>query len=237
MSAPTVSARKVSGSPQMGECKLYRSADSSVGAVSIDTTAFGRRSPRRVQREAVLMYQANQRAGTHDTLNRSEVRASIRKPWKQKHTGRARAGRKSSPLWRGGGVAHGPHPRDYSYSLPRKALRAAARAALAGKLRDDEVVFADALAFARPSTRGAAAMLASLGVERTCLVVPVEYDENVYKSFRNLPGVSVMPASDVNAHEVLRHRHLLLTQESFDALRERLGAAGGSPEQGAGEAP
>jgi len=208
----------------MGECKLFKSSDASVGTVSVDTEAFGRRSPRRVQREAVLMYQANLRAGTHNTLDRSDVRCNIKKPWKQKHTGRARSGRKSSPLWRGGGVAHGPHPRDYSYALPRKALRVAARAAIAGKLRDDEVVFADALAFEKPSTKAAAAMLAKLSVERTCLVVTAEHDENAFKSFRNLPGVHVLPASDVNAYEVLRHRHLLLTQESFDALRARLAA-------------
>jgi large subunit ribosomal protein L4 len=206
----------------MGECKLFKSADASVGTVSVDVEAFGRRSPRRVQREAVLMYQANLRAGTHDTLDRSEVRANKKKPYRQKGTGRARAGRKSSPIWRGGGVAHGPHPRDYSYAVPRKALRAAACAAIAGKLRDGEVVFADTLSFEKPSTKQAVAMLGSLGVERTCLVVPADYDENVHKSFRNLPGVRVMPASDVNAYEVLRHRTLLLTQESFDALRGRL---------------
>lgn len=217
----------------MGECKLFKSADASVGTVSVDVEAFGRRSPRRVQREAVLMYQANARAGTHDTLDRSEVRATKKKPYKQKGTGRARAGKKSSPIWRGGGVAHGPHPRDYSYSLPRKALRVAARAAIAGKFRDEEVVFVDSLGFEKPSTKQAAAMLAKLGVERTCLVVTAEQDDNVYKSMRNLPGVRIMPASDVNAHEVLRHRNLLLTQESYDALRKRLAA---KTHAGAGEA-
>ncbi len=209
----------------MGECKLYKAADASVGTVSIDVTAFGRRSPRRVQREAVLMYQANLRAGTHDTLDRSEVRATKKKPYKQKGTGRARAGKRSSPIWRGGGVAHGPHPRDYSYAVPRKALRVAARAAIAGKLRDGEVAFVDSLAFDAPSTKKAAAMLAALGIERTCLVVTAERNENAWKSLRNLPGVRVMPASDVNAYEVLRHRHLLLTQEAFGALRGRLAAA------------
>jgi large subunit ribosomal protein L4 len=208
----------------MGECKLFKSADASVSTVSVDVEAFGRRSPRRVQREAVLMYQANKRAGTHDTLDRSEVRATKKKPYKQKGTGRARAGKKSSPVWRGGGVAHGPHPRDYSYALPRKALRVAARAAIAGKLRDGEVAFTDALAFEKPSTKQAAAMLASLGIERTCLVVTAEADDNVYRSMRNIPGVRVMQASDVNAYEVLRHRTLLLTQESFDALHGRLAA-------------
>jgi large subunit ribosomal protein L4 len=206
----------------MGDCKLFNSTDGSVGSVSVEDEVFGRRSPRRVQREAILMYQANQRAGTHDTLDRSEVRATKKKPWKQKGTGRARAGKKSSPVWRGGGVAHGPHPRDYSYALPRKMLRVAARAALAGKFNDDEVVFSDSLSFDAPSTKKGASMLASLGVDRTCLVVTAEHSDGTYKSLRNIPGVRVMPASDVNAHEVLRHRYLLLTQASFDALRGRL---------------
>ncbi len=206
----------------MGDCKLYRSGDGSVGALSVDTGAFGARAPRRVLREAVLMYQANRRAGTHSTLDRSDVWTHIKKPWKQKHTGRARAGRKSSPLWRGGGVAHGPHPRDYSYAVPRKALRVAARSALAGKFRDGEVVFADSLGFERPSTRKAAALLAALGVDRSCLVVLAEPHDATWRSFRNIPGVTVAAASDVNAYDVLRHRHLLLTEAALDALRGRL---------------
>jgi len=216
----------------MADCKLYRSADGSVGTLAVDAEAFGRRSPRRVQREAVLMYQANRRAGTHDTLNRSEVWTTIKKPWKQKHTGRARAGRKSSPLWRGGGVAHGPHPRDYSYTLPLKALRVETCAAAAGKFRDDEVLFADALPAGEPSAKKGAAMLAALSASRSCLVVTPERDEVAWKSLRNIPGVTVMPASDVNAYEVLRHRHLLLTEASFEVLRERLTGGRKSEESG-----
>ncbi len=204
----------------MAECKLFKSG--AVATVEIDSSAFGVRSPRRVQREAVLMYQANKRAGTHDTLTRAEVRCNIKKPWKQKSTGRARAGSKASPIWRGGGVAHGPHPRDYSYAVPRKALRVAARAAMAGKFRDGEVVLADSLEFEKPSTKAARAMLAALGIDRTCLVVTHERNENAWKSLRNLPGVDVMPASDVNAFEILRHRNVLLTSAALDALRERL---------------
>jgi large subunit ribosomal protein L4 len=207
----------------MALLKLYRFGDDSVGTLEVDTTVFGRRSPRRVQREAVLMYQANRRAGTHSTLDRSDVNGSKRKPWRQKHTGRARSGDKQSPLWRGGGVIHGPHPRDYSYSVPRKALRAATRAALAGKFKDDEVVFVDDFAFDRPSTRRAARMLAALGVERRFLCVLPAADDNAWKSLRNIPGARVMTAQDVNAFEVLRHRTLILTARSLELLAERLG--------------
>ncbi len=207
----------------MAEFKVYRFAEGTTGTMEVDTSAFGRRSPRRVQREAVLMYQANARAGTHDTLTRAEVNDSKRKPWNQKHTGRARAGFKGSPIWKGGGIIHGPHPRDYSYNVPRKALRAATRAALSGKLADGEVLFIDALAFERPATKRFAAMLKSLGLRgRTLLVLP-ERDENVWKSARNVPDVSVIPASDVNAYELLRHRNVLLTPRSLELLAERVG--------------
>lgn len=209
----------------MAQLKYFRSADNRVESIEIDATCFGRRSPRRVQREAVLMYLANRRAGTHDTLTRAEVNATIRKPWKQKHTGRARAGRTSSPLWRGGGIIFGPHPRDYSYTIPREELRVATRAALAGKLRDGEVVFADAVTAAAPKTKDAVRMLAALGVERTCLVVVPERDENVWKSFRNVPGVTVKPACEVNAYDVLSHRQVLVTPRSFEMLKERVGSA------------
>lgn len=208
----------------MAQMKLFRFAEGKVDSIDVDETTFGRRSPRRVQREAVLMYQANARLGTHDTLTRAEVWATIRKPWKQKHTGRARAGRTSSPLWRGGGVIFGPHPRDYSYHLPRKALRAATRAALAGKLRDGEVTFVDALSASAPRTRVFAKMFRDLGIDRTCLVVIPERDENVWKSVRNLPGASVRTAAEVNAHDLLSHRTVLVTQRAFEMLRERCGA-------------
>ena len=206
----------------MSQLKLFRTADASVAETDVDVTAFGVRSPRRVQREAVLMYLANRRSGTASTKTRAEIKGSTKKPWKQKHTGKARAGRKSSPIWRGGGIAHGPRPRDYSYNVPRKALRAACRAAIAGKFKDGEVVFADALSFEKPSTRVAAQMLTALGVERSCLVVTETHAENVWRSMRNISGVTVMAASDVNAYEVLSHRALLLTQASYDALCERL---------------
>ena len=211
----------------MAEVRLYSGSNGDVGTLDVDVSAFGERSPKRVQREAVLMYRANERSGTASTKTRAEIKGNIKKPWKQKHTGKARAGRKSSPIWRGGGVAHGPRPRDFSYSVPRKALRVACRAAVAGKFLDGEVSFASDLAFDVPSTKQAAAIIEALDCEYSCLVVTAEHDETVWKSMRNLPGVTVMAASDVNAHEVLRHRNLLFTQESFEALAKRVGRQAG----------
>lgn len=207
----------------MAQLKYFRFAEGTVDAIDVDAETFGRRSPRRVQREAVLMYLANRRMGTADTLTRAEVNATIRKPWKQKHTGRARSGRVSSPLWRGGGVIFGPHPRDYSYALPRKELRVATRAALAGKLRDGEVVFVDAISAAAPKTKPFVRMFEKLGIDRTCLVVLPERDENVWKSVRNLPGATVRTAAEVNAYDILSHRNVVLTPRSFEMLKERCG--------------
>jgi large subunit ribosomal protein L4 len=209
----------------MATCKIYRFAAGEAADHEVDASSFGVRAPRRVQREAVLMYKANQRAGTHDTLDRSEVSFTKRKPWKQKHTGRARSGKKSSPIWRGGGVAHGPHPRDYSYGVPRKALRAATRAAVAGKFLDGEVAFIDALELDAPSTSRMASILRALGVDRSFLLVLPERDESVYKSARNIAGARILPACEVNAYEVLRRRHLVLVGDALERLLERLGPA------------
>jgi large subunit ribosomal protein L4 len=213
------------GEKAMASCKLYRMKDGKVGTTDVDVTSLGRRSPRRVMRDAVLMYEANRRAGTHDTLTRAEVNDSKIKPWKQKHTGRARAGFKGSPLWVGGGIIHGPHPRDYSYSLPRKELRVAARAALAAKFRDGEVAFVDDLALEAPKTKRVAQIIESLEMRGSWLIVLPESDENVWKSARNIEGVSVVRAADVNAYDLLKHRTVIFTPKSLELVRERIGPA------------
>src|SRR5262249_25714348 len=147
------------------------------------------------------------------------------KPWKQKHTGRARAGFKGSPLWKGGGIIHGPHPRDYSFALPRKELRVATRAALAGKFKDGEVAFVDRLSFERPQTRKVAAMIETLGFRGPWLLVLEEHDENTWKSARNVEGVSVVRASDVNAYDVLKNRTVIFAGDSLSKVKERVGDA------------
>ena len=209
----------------MADCKIYRFADGSTGTIAVDASSFGVRAPRRVQRGAVLMYQANRRAGTHDTLTRAEVNDSKIKPWKQKHTGRARAGFKGSPLWVGGGIIHGPHPRDYSYSLPRKELRVATRAALAAKFRDGEVALVDGFALEAPKTKRIAQIIESLEMRGRWLIVLPEQDENVWKSARNIEGVSVVRAADVNAYDLLKNRTVIFTPKSLELVRERIGPA------------
>jgi large subunit ribosomal protein L4 len=209
----------------MASCKLYKFKDGSVGETKVDVKSLGERAPRRLQREAVLMYQANRRAGTHDTLTRAEVNDSKIKPWKQKHTGRARAGFKGSPLWKGGGIIFGPHPRDYSYALPRKELRAATKAALCGKFKDGEIAFVDELSFEKPQTKRVAAMIEALGLRGPWLLVVAEQDENTWKSARNVEGLTLARAADVNAYDLLRHRTVIFTKQSLDMVRDRIGAS------------
>jgi len=170
-----------------------------------------------------VMYEANQRVGTACAKTRGEVRGTTKKPWRQKGTGRARAGTKKSPIWRGGGITHGPRPRDYSYSLPRKALRVALRTALLGKLRDGEVSFIDEIGLDAPRTREVAKALGALGATgRTTLVVLPEANEVAWKSGRNVRGTDVRVAAEVTAHDVLRYRTVVMVGEALERLKERV---------------
>ncbi len=185
-----------------------------------DTAPLGSRPHRRVMREAVIMYGANRRAGTHSTKTRAEVNFSNKKPWAQKHTGRARAGTRRSPLWRKGGVMHGPRPRDHSYTMPRKALKAALRSALLGKLRDGEVFAVEGLRLESPSTKTVASVFRALGLAGSTLLVLEKQDPALWRSARNIEGTTVRIAADVNALDVLAHRNLVVLDGALAALEK-----------------
>ena len=195
-----------------------------VGEVEYDVTPFGGRVLYRTLKDAVVMYQANKRQGTVQTKGRSFVAGSRKKPWKQKHTGRARAGDRKSPIWRGGGVVFGPHPRDYSYHMPVQARRVALRSALAGKAADREIVVADLPRFDAPASKTARALLADLGAPRRALVVIAEPNENLWKSFRNFPNLAVRTAADVCALDVVNGGLVIVEPAALDALAQRVGA-------------
>lgn len=206
-----------------------------VGTYQIDPAELAPRINKQLLHDAVVMYQSNRRLGTVKTKNRSEVAGSTRKLYRQKGTGRARAGTRRTNIRRGGGMAHALRPRDWSYRLPRKALQLATRMALAAKLRDQEVVLINELSFAEPKTREMAAVLKALKLEgmRLLLSVP-SYDVNIYKSARNIEGLSVLPVGELNALEVLRPRKLLMTTAALDAFRAKCGTAAKQTEQAAG---
>jgi len=204
---------------------VYRFDTGEVGSAEVDESTFGEEIRWRVLRDAVVMYQANRRVGTHSTKTRAEVVGSTRKPWRQKGTGRARAGTRKSPIWRGGGVVFGPKPRDYSYSMPRKSLREALRSAILGKLLDGEVALVENLAISEPKTREMAKVLSGLSVSGSALVVHPggEGTDAIVKSTRNLARTHIRAAGDLNAYDVVTHERLVLTKEGLDRLIERLG--------------
>src|SRR5438477_9339078 len=175
---------------------VYNRQGESVGKVEIDPAEFGGKINKQLLHEVVLMYLANQRAGTHSTLRRGEVSGSTKKLFRQKGTGNARVGTRRTNKRRGGGTAKGPKPRDYEYHLPKKAVRAATRMALLSKFQDNEAVIIDELTLPEPRTKPMVQVLKALRLEgKTCLIGLKDYDTNVFKSARNIPGVEVAPAS------------------------------------------
>ena len=214
---------------------VYDKTGNQVGTYEIDPAELAPRINRQLLHDAVVMYQANQRQGTHKTKSRGEVAGSTRKLYRQKGTGNARMGARRSGVRRGGGHIHARRPRDYSYRLPRKAVRQATRMALAAKLRDGEVVLIDDLSFEVPRTKEMAATLKALGLgDVSLLVATAEYDPAVYKSARNIAQVSVAPVRELNALCVLKPRRLLMTRAALDSVRQQ-GAAAASAPASAGE--
>jgi large subunit ribosomal protein L4 len=171
--------------------------------------------------EAVVNYRANQRRGTASTKTRAEVSGSNRKPWRQKGTGRARAGATRNPLWRKGGITFGPKPRDYSYSLPKEAKRNALRAALAAKLGEGRILILEDLALPGPKTKEGAALLRGLKVG-SALVVDAAANANLFTALRNVPKVKAVDPARVNAHDVLAREWFVAGRDAFAALMERL---------------
>ena len=171
--------------------------------------------------EAVRHYTAAQRAGTHKTKGRAEVSGSGRKLWKQKGTGRARIGSVRSPVWRHGGTVHGPVPRDYSWTMPRKKLLGALRSALAAKFRDAELVVVDGFALEGIKSKALRAGLNSLQITKSALLVDLNRDnQNLELSARNLAEVGLLAAHEVHPYHLLRYRQIVLSRPALEKLQQ-----------------
>ena len=202
---------------------IYDRSGAEVGTYEIDPAQLAPRISKQLLHDAVVMYQTNLRQGSAKTKTRAEVAGTTKKMYRQKGTGNARAGSRRSGIRRGGGHIHARQPRDWSYRLPKKALRIATRMALASKIADEEVTLIDSLSFEQPKTRDMLAVLKALKLGGVSLLVAVPgYDLNVYKSIRNLTNVSVLPVAELNALNVLHPRRLLMTPSALDAFREKL---------------
>lgn len=211
------------GSKKPVSLNVFNTQGQAVGHVSIDPAELGGEINKQLLHEVVLMYLANQRAGTHSTLRRGEVAGSTKKLFRQKGTGNARVGNRRTNKRRGGGTAKGPKPRDYEYHLPKKAVRAATRMAILSKLQDNEAVVVDEIKLPQIKTKEMAQILKNLQLGgATCLVglgaKDVDENNTIYMSSRNLMGVEVSPARQFNAYAVLKPQRLVLTRSALEEL-------------------
>jgi large subunit ribosomal protein L4 len=209
----------------MAKLTVYDSKGASVGTYEIEPTDLAPRINKQLLHDAVVMYEANQRQGTFGTKSRALVAGSTKKMYRQKGTGNARAGSRRSGIRRGGGHIFAKRPRDFGYRLPQKALQLATRMAVASKIRDEQITLIDDFKLKAPKTRDMAAVLKALKCDgdKSVLVSTEAYDVNVYKSARNIEGVSVSPVSELNALAVLKPRRLLFTKAAMDWIKEHAG--------------
>ncbi|MGI9472776.1 MAG: 50S ribosomal protein L4 [Rubripirellula sp.] len=220
----------------MATLTVYDEAGGEVGKYEIDTTQIAESVNKQLLHDAVVMYQANLRQGSHNTRTRGEVAGSTKKMYRQKGTGNARAGSKRTNVRRGGGVARTIKPRDYSYRMNKKAIRLATRMAIRSKIDDGELVVVESLGFDEPKTQRMASVLKSLGLDgSTTLVATADDDAGVYKSGRNLTGVSVQPVRELNALSVLKPRRMLVTRAALDKIKDGT-FTGGQTEGGSADA-
>jgi large subunit ribosomal protein L4 len=188
------------------------------GEVELNPEVFGIEPNLAVLHQVVNAQLAGARAGTHKTKTRAEVRGGGRKPWRQKGTGRARQGSIRSPQWRGGGVAHGPEPRDYSQRTPRKMKRLALRSALSARASEEAIKVIDSFDWSVPRTSDAAALLAALGIDGKALVVLTSLDDTAGLAFRNLPQVMITEPGHLTAYDVMWAAQVLFTSQTVNAV-------------------
>lgn len=191
-----------------------------VGSVELRDAVFGVKPDASLVHEAVVMQQACERQGTASTRRRGEVSGSGKKPWKQKHTGRARAGSIRSPIWRHGGTVFGPKPRSYAYAIPKQKYRAALQSALSAKLAGGDVVVLSALTLEAPKTRLLAKTLSQLGLTSTTLIVAGAGHTDLERAAANLPGVKVVAPELVSVYDVLRHDKLVILERDVPRVQE-----------------
>lgn len=210
----------------MVKLPVFNKSGSEVGHYEIDPEAIAPKISQQLLHDVVVMYQASARQGTHRTKDRSDVAGTTKKMYRQKGTGNARAGSRRAPQRRGGYHVFALRPRDYGYRLPKKAMQAATRMAIARKLQTEDVVVIDELSFKAPKTKEMAGILRALKLSGTStLVATAALDQNVYRSARNIDQVTVSPVAELNALAVLQPRKLLMTRAALDAIKDRTKAA------------
>ncbi|MGI6697880.1 MAG: 50S ribosomal protein L4 [Clostridia bacterium] len=207
----------------MPKVAVYNTEGKQVGEIDLKDEIFGAEVNQPLLHQAVQVYLANQRQGTHSAKTRAEVRGGGRKPWRQKGTGRARHGSIRSPQWTGGGVVFAPKPRDYSQKLSKKMRRQAMLSALSSKAANNEIMVLDSLVMDRPKTAFISAMLKNLNIDKKALIVVKGGDEVVARSARNIPGVKTTFAGSLNVYDILKYDTFLITRDAVQEVEEVYG--------------
>ena len=206
----------------MATVAVYNMEGAKVGSMEVSDAVFAAEVNKAVLHSVVVNYLANQRQGTQNTKTRTEVAGGGIKPWRQKGTGRARQGSIRAPQWTGGGVALGPKPRDYRYSLNKKVKKVALRSALSAKYEAYEIFVIDELKLDEIKTASIVKLLKGLEINTKALLVTAECDEKVYKSARNIKGVTPTYAGVLNTYEILKHDKLVIAKDAVAKLEEVL---------------
>ncbi len=210
----------------MPKVAVYNMTGAQTGEIELNDSVFGVEVNEAVMHQAVVMQLASQRLGTAATKTRGMVRGGGKKPWRQKGTGRARAGSNTSPVWVGGGTVFGPQPRSYKFSMPRKARRLAIKSALSAKVAAGELLVMEDIAVKEPKTKTVIGMLDSLkvGDDKALIIVAAadENVENVEKSSRNIPGVKSITSQGLNVYDILYHDKVLVTKDAVSKIEEVL---------------
>ncbi|MBQ2822281.1 MAG: 50S ribosomal protein L4 [Thermoguttaceae bacterium] len=203
---------------------IYDRTGKQVDTYEFDVNELADRINVQLLHDAVVMYQSNMRQGTAKTKTRGEVSGTTKKMYRQKGTGNARAGSKRSGVRRGGGHIKAKTPRDWRIAMPRKAMRLATRMALRSKFESEKVIIVDDFQIEAPKTKEMAGVLKALNITGTALFATFGYNVNIYKSGRNIPGLQVLPMSDINALEILKPKCVVLTRAALDAFRGTIAA-------------
>ena len=204
----------------MPKVNVYNMLGEEVGEIELNEDIFGVKINKHVVYEVVKNQLANKRQGTQSAKTRAEVRGGGRKPWKQKGTGRARAGSIRAPHFTGGGVTFAPKPRDYSYKVPKKVRRLALKSVLTSKVVENEIIVIDAINFDSPKTKDMASFLAKINANKKALIVMDEKNINVIKSAKNIPNVQTALVNTINVYDILKYDSFIITKEAVRKVEE-----------------
>ncbi len=206
----------------MSTVKTYTSAGVAGADIAVDDATLVLEKGTQALKDAVVAIRNAMRAGSANTLSKGEVAGSNKKPWKQKGTGNARSGFRQSPVWRGGGVAHGPKARDFSVKVNRKVMKLAFQRAISEKIASGDVTVVSEFKFEAPKTKSMVQFLKQIGVEKSALILTGELNENIYRMTANIPRVAAMTAMEADVYTIMRFKTIVADKAAFDALLARL---------------